>query len=65
MLRARVGLLHRVNEVEGLLHGKDWTRENEVTFVFPSDIEEAWLRRRIDETLAAFSLRRRPAAVRG
>jgi anaerobic magnesium-protoporphyrin IX monomethyl ester cyclase len=42
--------------------GKDWTRENEVTFVFPSDIDESWLRRRIDETLAAFAARRRPAA---
>jgi len=43
--------------------GKDWTRENEVTFVFPSDIDEAWLRRRIDETMAAFAARR-PAAAR-
>jgi anaerobic magnesium-protoporphyrin IX monomethyl ester cyclase len=42
--------------------GKDWTRENEVTFVFPSDIDESWLRRRIDETMAAFAARRRPAA---
>jgi len=35
--------------------GKDWTRENEVTFVFPSAIDEAWLRCRIDETMAAFA----------
>ncbi len=40
--------------------GRDWTRENEVTFVFPSDIDESWLRRRIDETMAAFAARRRP-----
>ena len=45
--------------------GKDWTRENEVTFVFPSDIDEAWLRRRIDETMAAFAVRRGPGARRG
>jgi len=45
--------------------GRDWTRENEVTFVFPSDIDEAWLRRRIDETMAAFAARRRPEAARG
>jgi anaerobic magnesium-protoporphyrin IX monomethyl ester cyclase len=44
--------------------GKDWTRENEVTFVFPSDIDESWLRRRIDETMAAFAARR-PGARRG
>ena len=43
--------------------GRDWTRENEVTFVFPSDIDEAWLRRRIDETMAAFAARRRPPAA--
>jgi len=45
--------------------GKDWTRENEVTFVFPSDIDEAWLRGRIDETMAAFAVRRWPGARRG
>ena len=42
--------------------GKDWTRENEITFVYPSDIDEAWLRRRVDETMAEFAARpRRPA----
>jgi anaerobic magnesium-protoporphyrin IX monomethyl ester cyclase len=35
--------------------GRDWTHENEVTFVFSSDIDEGWLRRRIDETMTAFS----------
>jgi len=38
---------------------KDWTRENEITFVYSSDIDEAWLRRRVDETMAAFAARRR------
>lgn len=38
--------------------GRDWTHENEVTFVFGSDIDEAWLRRRIDETMTAFAARR-------
>jgi len=37
--------------------GKDWTRENEITFVYPSDIDEAWLRRRVDETMAEFARR--------
>jgi len=47
---------------------RDWTRENEVTFVYDSEIDEHWLRRRIDETLAAFAAataaagRRRPSA---
>ena len=44
--------------------GKDWTRENEVTFVFPSAIDESWLRRRIDETMAAFAARP-PGAAQG
>jgi radical SAM superfamily enzyme YgiQ (UPF0313 family) len=35
--------------------GRDWTHENEVTFVFSSEIDESWLRRRIDETMAAFA----------
>jgi radical SAM superfamily enzyme YgiQ (UPF0313 family) len=35
--------------------GRDWAQENEVTFLFPSEIDEAWLRRRIDETMAAFA----------
>jgi anaerobic magnesium-protoporphyrin IX monomethyl ester cyclase len=39
--------------------GKDWTRENEITFVYPSDIDEVWLRRRVDETMAEFAARRR------
>ncbi len=35
--------------------GRDWTHENEVTFVFSSEIDESWLRRRIDETMSAFA----------
>jgi anaerobic magnesium-protoporphyrin IX monomethyl ester cyclase len=48
-------LFERLGEPD---EGKDWTRENEVTFVFPSDIDEAWLRRRIDETMRAFAEKR-------
>jgi hypothetical protein len=32
----------------------DWTHENEVAFVYASEIDETWLRRRIDETMRAF-----------
>ena len=35
--------------------GRDWTHENEVTFVFSSEIDESWLRRRVDETMTAFA----------
>ena len=42
--------------------GRDWTHENELTFVFGSDIDQDWLRRRIDETMAAFAAKRTNAA---
>ena len=45
--------------------GRDWTHENEVTFVFGSDIDEGWLRRRIDETMAAFAQARGVSAGAG
>jgi anaerobic magnesium-protoporphyrin IX monomethyl ester cyclase len=35
--------------------GKDWTQENEVTFVYSSEIDERWLRRRVEETMRAFA----------
>jgi len=39
----------------GSVSGRDWTHENEVTFVFSSEIDESWLRRRVDETMTAFA----------
>jgi anaerobic magnesium-protoporphyrin IX monomethyl ester cyclase len=45
--------------------GLDWTRENELTFVFATDIDEAWLRRRVDETVAEFARRRKARLDRG
>jgi anaerobic magnesium-protoporphyrin IX monomethyl ester cyclase len=44
--------------------GRDWTQENDVVFVYPSEIDEGWLRRRIDETMRIFA-RRRPAIHKG
>jgi len=38
--------------------GRDWEQENEITFLYPSDIDEAWLRRRIEETMRAFAAKR-------
>ena len=40
----------------GVDEGRDWEQENEVTFLYPSDIDEAWLKRRIDETMQAFAV---------
>ena len=38
--------------------GADWDEENEVTFLYRSEFDTDWLRRRIDETMAAFARRR-------
>ena len=35
--------------------GRDWTCENEVTFVYPTEIDERWLRRRVEQTIRAFA----------
>jgi anaerobic magnesium-protoporphyrin IX monomethyl ester cyclase len=48
-------LFERLGEPD---EGKDWTRENEISFVYASDIDEAWLRRRVDETMTEFARRR-------
>jgi anaerobic magnesium-protoporphyrin IX monomethyl ester cyclase len=42
--------------------GRDWTHENDATFVFGTDLDEGWLRRRIDETMSAFVAKRPSAA---
>ena len=38
--------------------GADWHEENEVTFVYRSEFDTDWLRRRIAETMTAFASRR-------
>jgi len=43
---------------------RDWRHENDVRLVFDSDFDEAWLRRRIDETMGAFAAARADGAVR-
>jgi|WetSurMetagenome_2_1015567.scaffolds.fasta_scaffold108199_2 anaerobic magnesium-protoporphyrin IX monomethyl ester cyclase len=46
--------------VSGLDTSKDWDKENEVTFVYSSEFDEVWLRRRINETLLAFDRAKKP-----
>jgi anaerobic magnesium-protoporphyrin IX monomethyl ester cyclase len=41
--------------VSGLDEDKDWNKENEVTFVYRSEFDVRWLRRRIGETMRRFS----------
>lgn len=43
------------DRAQGLDRDKDWEEENEVTFVYDSEFDPAWLRDRIRQTLHAFS----------
>ena len=44
-------LFERVSDVD---EEKDWVKENEVTFVYQTEFDQAWLKLRIDETLQTF-----------
>jgi anaerobic magnesium-protoporphyrin IX monomethyl ester cyclase len=50
------------NRVSGIDPIKDWSRENDVTFVYQSEFDPAWLKRRIQQTMHAFSHRVTPAS---
>ena len=41
--------------VSGIDEGKDWNTENEFTFLYSSEFDPRWLRRRIWETMQAFN----------
>ena len=43
------------DRVSGIDENKDWNKENEVTFVYSSEFDERWLRRRIGQTMQAFA----------
>ena len=38
---------------------KDWNKENEVTFIYKSEFDPAWLERRIQQTMGAFAQKSR------
>ena len=42
--------------------GADWSEENEITFLYRSEFDTAWLRRRIAETMATFAGAREASA---
>lgn len=44
-------LFERVSEID---LSKDWDKENEVTFIYKSEFDPAWLEQRIQETMNAF-----------
>ena len=43
------------DRVSGIDENKDWNKENEVTFLYNSEFDEGWLRRRIGQTMQAFA----------
>jgi anaerobic magnesium-protoporphyrin IX monomethyl ester cyclase len=43
------------DRVSGIDENKDWNKENEVTFLYSSEFDERWLRRRIGQTMKAFA----------
>jgi anaerobic magnesium-protoporphyrin IX monomethyl ester cyclase len=45
-------LFERVSGIDG---NADWTEENEVTFLYNSEFDPIWLRKRIDETMQAIA----------
>ncbi|HEX7620590.1 MAG TPA: radical SAM protein [Anaerolineales bacterium] len=45
-------LFERLRKVD---KNKDWNEENEITFLYESDFDPDWLRRRIGETMQAFT----------
>ncbi|MGD0611730.1 MAG: radical SAM protein [Anaerolineales bacterium] len=49
-------LFERVSEID---MSKDWNKENEVTFIYKSEFDPAWLERRIQQTMGAFAQKSR------
>ena len=45
-------LFERVSQLD---QNKDWNEENEVTFIYKSEFDADWLRRRIGETMESFT----------
>jgi radical SAM superfamily enzyme YgiQ (UPF0313 family) len=47
------------DRVSGIDPSKDWRQENEVTFIYSSDFDPKWIKRRIRQTMQAFADKRR------
>jgi hypothetical protein len=47
------------DRVSGIDPEKDWRQENEVTFVYNSEFDPRWIRRRIRQTMQTFTERKR------
>jgi radical SAM superfamily enzyme YgiQ (UPF0313 family) len=44
--------------ISGIDPSKDWSRENDVTFIYSSDFDPHWIKRRIQQTIRAFNQRK-------
>ncbi len=51
------------NRVSGIDPDKDWSRENDVTFVYSTEFDPKWIRRRIQRTMRAFEQRKNVSPV--
>ncbi len=49
------------DRVSGIDLDKDWSQENEVTFVYNSEFDPRWIRRRVRQTMQAFAEKRHPS----
>jgi anaerobic magnesium-protoporphyrin IX monomethyl ester cyclase len=47
------------DRVSGIDENKDWNEENEITFLYSSEFDESWLRRRIGQTMQTFMDKKR------
>lgn len=51
------------DRVSGIDPSKDWSKENEVTFVYTSEFDPRWIKRRIAQTLDKFAERKHTSEV--
>jgi len=49
--------------VSGIDADKDWKHENDITFVYTSEFDPRWIRRRIHATMRIFEARKHPNAM--
>jgi anaerobic magnesium-protoporphyrin IX monomethyl ester cyclase len=48
--------------LSGIDESKDWNTENEITFLYNSEFDPAWLRSRIEQTMQAFAEKKKSSA---
>jgi anaerobic magnesium-protoporphyrin IX monomethyl ester cyclase len=52
------------DRVSGIDPSKDWSQENDVTFIYTSEFDPLWLKRRIHQTMRAFNQRHKLSPTR-